>query len=223
LNQGYIIIMIMVLFLLATLLWWVFRLSRYKKKQQEIEQLSREIGQMNGEMRSVPAKKHGRPGIEPTLPRGDLLLILHKNGKRPWKTAFGNKIKSGASALIITSRSPKEIRSQYGVGCRIIWLNRSVAVKGGRGAVVVNPTNLSGILDETDQYFDGDGTEGVVLIDRFEEVIQANDINRVMRFLRAMKQRADESGLSVIAPLNYKAVPQRTRNQLTESFEAVVI
>jgi hypothetical protein len=102
-------------------------------------------------------------------------------------------------------------------------LNRSRAVKTGDDVAVVNPTNLSGVIDEIDEYFRENHRKGAILMDRFEDVIEANDINRVMRFLKTMKDKASREKLAVIVPLSYKAVPQRVRNQLQESFEAVIL
>lgn len=214
-EPGTIIILFTLGLFLATIVWWIFRIARFKKRRDEIDRLSMEIADLEG--KKAPASKGPH---SPKLPEEDLLLILHRNGNRPWKGAFRDAVESGKRAMIVTARNPREVRSQYRGDYGLVWLNRSVAHKPQNGVRVVNPTNLSGIVDEADQYFKNGG---VLLLDGFDEMMHANEIGRIMRFLRTMQGRAGDMNVSVIAPLNYRATPQRIRNQLTESFEVVVI
>lgn len=196
----------------------------FRKKRERIDELAREISEIEGRQTGGEIMvKTPSAASPPDLPVGDLLIILHRNGKKPWKTTFRKTLKEGIPGLVVSTASPKEIRSRFGGDLKIIWLNRSRAVKTEGDVAVVNPTNLSGIIDETNEFFKENHRKGVILMDRFEDVIEANDINRVMRFLKTMKEKASREKLAVIVPLSYKAAPQRVRNQLQESFEAVVL
>ena len=104
-----------------------------------------------------------------------------------------------------------------------IWLDRSRAHKTDEDTIVVNPTNLSGVLHELDSYFKGRNKGGVVVFEGFEGVVSANEISRVVRFLTMIHQSCRDKALSVVVPLSYRSVPQRSRNRLMEAFESVVI
>jgi len=217
LETGTLIILLMLGLFLATIAWWVFRIIRFRRRKEEIDRLSMEIADLSSKTK-VKRKKPPSP----KLPRGDLLIILHRNGGKPWKRSFRESLRSGVKSMIVTARTPRDVRSQYDGDYRIVWLNRSMAHEPEEGVRLVNPTNLSGVVDEADNYFRS-SEGGIILLDGFDEMIHSNDIGRILRFLRTIKERAADGKISVVAPLNYKATHQRVRNQLTESFEAVVI
>ncbi|MGA1821068.1 MAG: DUF835 domain-containing protein [Thermoplasmatota archaeon] len=223
-NQSTAILIMMSVLVVLTIAWWIYRLISFKKKRERIEELAREISEMHVQQTGKNSDGTGSQfDMAPQLPEGDLLILLHKNGRKPWKTTFRKSVKEGIPGLIVSTSPPREIRSQFKGEIKIIWLNRSKAVKSEDSVAVVNPTNLSGIIDETDEYFRENHKKGVILMDRFEDVIQANDMSRVLKFLKTMKEKASRERLAVIVPLSYKATPQRVRNQLQESFEAVIL
>jgi len=89
--------------------------------------------------------------------------------------------------------------------------------------VVVNPTNLSVILDEVRTYMKSGPAGGVVFFEGFDEIISGNEMNRVIRFLRMLRSACREDHFSSVVPLAYRAVTQRVRNQLKDGFETVVV
>ena len=123
-------------------------------------------------------------------------------------------------ALIITSRPPREIRKLYPSVKKLIWLDRSTAHELDEDTMVVNPTNLSSLLEEIKTNL---GRRGVVVFEGFEEVMSSNETERVIRFLNMLKQTCSDRSISAVVPLPYRAVPQRVRSKLTEGFESVVI
>ena len=104
-----------------------------------------------------------------------------------------------------------------------IWLDRSTAHEIDDRTVLVNPTNLSSILEEIRSHLPRRKGGGVVVFEGFEEVLSGNEIERVVRFLKMLRQSSDDNDISTIVPLPYRAVPQRARNRLMEGFESVVI
>ena len=219
-------ILIICAFGLALLMvWFIYRISVYRKKvSTKVESLAREIADL--EKGSVPvkaAKKVPSASETPGIPGSEMLLIFHKDGKKPWRKALDLKLSEGGRMLIVTSRSPDSIRKEFDGRARIIWLNRSTAHAEMEDMLVINPTNLSRVLDEVQTFFSTGGGDGVVLLDRFEDLLDANDPSRTIRFLSMLKDSCRKQSFSALVPLSYRAVPQRTRNQLQEAFESVVI
>jgi hypothetical protein len=159
----------------------------------------------------------------PTLPDKELLIVMYRNKKRPWRGVVNSRSEDNMKVMVISPRKPKEMRRLYPSVPMIVWLDRSTAHDLDDDTVVVNPTNLSSLLEEIRSYIGKGGKGGTVVFEGFEEVISGNEVSRVIRFLNMLKQTCREDAISVIVPLPYRAVPQRVRNQLSEGFESVVI
>ena len=168
-----------------------------------------------------PLKKarHAQDRKVMEAPSAGLMVIMHKEGETPAREMFVRAISSGRKGILVSTEDPREVPLEAKVAR--IWLNRS-RVRSGKGdLVVVNPTNLSGVLDEISTSIDGRPT--IVLLDRFEDVIAANDIQRVIRFLSMLRDLSSKEKVSFLVPVGYKAVQQRIRNQIMEAFETVVV
>jgi len=205
--------------LIAVMAWTLYRIGQHRKKMRELDKTSIEIGRMAGTERQP---KVAEPSA-PTLPASDLLVVFFRNKKRPWRRPVADRIGKGDRVLIITSRPPSEVSKMYPGGPIHIWLDRSTAHEVDDRTIVVNPTNLSSVLEEVRSHISKRKGGGVVVFEAFEEVLTANEVDRVIRFLKMLKQSARDNMISVIVPLPYRAVPQRVRNQLTEGFESVVM
>ena len=220
---AYIIILISLAGLVLILVWFFYRLRFHRRKRRRIEELSCEIREMEDPVVTATRARR-KPGEEvPDLPEDELLVIFHRGKKRKWKSAFRKALREGGPGMIITTTDPKDLIRGYKGDLDVIWLNRSTAAETEKRVVIVNPTNLSGILDEVETSLCERRRRGIIMLDRFEEVIQNNDPKRVVRFLNALRNKCRKNHLSAIAPLNYKAVPQRVRSQLSESFDTVVV
>jgi hypothetical protein len=200
--------------------WTLYRVQQHRKKMQVLDERAVEIGSMARE-----DKRTSLPGGEdaPTLPDDQLLVVLYRNKKRPWRAALKERIERGEKVLVISTRPPREMRKLYPGIKRIIWLNRSTAHELEDDIVLVNPTNLSSLLEEIRSYMGRSRKKGAIAFEGFEDIISSNETARVIRFLNMLKQSCGENSISAIVPLAYRAVPQRTRNQLMEGFESVVI
>ena len=214
------ILLICALGLTLLVAYLIYRINTYKKRIAPIRHISTEISTMDREDRRSPKKKTG-PSIDtPVIPESELLVILHKENRKPWLKAVSSKLSEGRRGVIVTVKDPDTIRSRYRGDVRFIWLDRSTAHDLKEDMTVVNPTNLSKLLQEIEDTIEA---EGIVLFNGFEEVLGANETSRVIRFLRMLNDSCSKKRYSSIIPANYRAVPQRVRVQLTESFESVVI
>jgi len=205
--------------LIAVMAWTLYRIQQHRKKMRDLDDTSIEIGRMARTEQRNEIADHSAP----TLPPSDLLVVLFRNKKRPWRRPVSDRIGKGDRVLIVTPKPPSEVGRMYPGGPTHIWLDRSTAHDVDDRTIVVNPTNLSSVLDEVRSHLPNRKGGGVVVFDAFDEVLAANEVERDVRFLKMMKQTARENMISVIVPLPYKAVPQRVRNQLTEGFESVVM
>jgi uncharacterized protein DUF835 len=206
--------------LVLILAWTMYRIQHHRMKMQALDDKSTEIGRMDNDK----VKKTRSPDdTAPTLPENELLVVLFRNKKRPWRGVINSRSQSGDRVLVITSRPPREIRRLYPNVKQMIWLNRSTAHELENDTLVVNPTNLSSLLEEIRSYMGKSRKGGSLVFEGFEEVISTNEIDRVIRFMNMLKQYCNEGSISAVVPLPYRAVPQRVRNQMTENFESVVI
>ncbi|MGA1793434.1 MAG: DUF835 domain-containing protein [Thermoplasmatota archaeon] len=205
--------------LIAVMAWTLYRVQQHRSKMRKLDEAAVDIGRMAGMEKN---ERTSEPSA-PTLPAKDLLVVLFRNKKRPWRGPVADRIKNGDRVLIITTRPPSEIGRMYPKGPVHVWLDRSTAHEVDDNTIVVNPTNLSSVLEEVRSHLSKRKGGGVAVFEAFEEVIAANEVDRVVRFLKMLRQSARENGISAVVPLPYKAVPQRVRNQLTEGFESVVI
>jgi hypothetical protein len=206
--------------LILALAWTLYRINTHKRRISGLESDARSIGAMHGEV----TKEDSAPATAPpTLPDSELLLVMYRNRDRPWRGAVATKLEKGSKAVIVSTVPPGEIREFYGGRTRFIWLDRSTAHDLEKDAVVVNPTNLSGILDEISNFLKLGSVGGVIVFEGFEDLVNQNDISRVLKFLNMLRQLCRDRSLSAVVPFPYKAVTQRIRNQLTEGFESVVI
>jgi hypothetical protein len=206
--------------LLLLMVWTMYRIHLHRRKIQEMERTARDIGEMNRERSSKDTSKEDGP---PTLPEGELFIVMYRNKKRSWRRVVNSRSKNNAKVMVISPRSPKEMRRLYPDVTKFVWLDRSTAHDLDSDTVVVNPTNLSSLLEEIRSHIGKGGRESTVVFEGFEEVISGNDVSRVIRFLKMLKQTCREDAISAVVPLPYRAVPQRVRNQLTEGFESVVV
>ncbi|MEA3558218.1 MAG: DUF835 domain-containing protein [Candidatus Thermoplasmatota archaeon] len=206
--------------LVLILAWTVYRVGSHRRKAMEMDHLSYSIGEREAGTKKVNG---GQKVSRPMLPKDDILVVMHTSKERPWRTLSKNEMRKGRNVMVISTRSPASARKIYPGINRIIWLDRSTAHKPQQGVSIINPTNLSGVLDEIRT--SGSMKEGsdLIIFEGFEDILTANDPERTIRFLRMVKEICHRSSLSVVVPLAYKAVKQRTRNQLQEAFETVVV
>lgn len=206
------------LILLAAYLFYI--INNLKKKQKRIYDASREIGSMENENRS-PNKITRPSSIDtPIAPVGDLLVILHKENRKPWMNVIRERAREGRKVVVVTKKDPSKLRIGSIGSPSYIWLDRSTAHNTGDDVKIINPTNLSKVFQEIDNSMD---EMGIVLIRDLEGLLDDNDPSRVLNFLNMLSTSCRRVPYSVIAPAPYRSIPQRIRSQLTESFETVVI
>jgi len=206
------------LILLAAYLFYI--INNLKKKQKGIYDTSREIGSLEKENISSNVKTKPSSIDTPIAPVGDVLVILHKENRKPWLKVIKDMSREGRKIIIVTKRDPSKLRISTMGTPYYIWLDRSTAHEKREGVKVINPTNLSRVLQEIDNAVD---ERGIVLIQDLEGLLEDNDPSRVMNFLNMLSTSCRKVPFSVIAPAPYRAIPQRTRTKLTDSFETVVI
>jgi hypothetical protein len=206
--------------LLLLMIWTMYRIRLHRKKMRDMDLTAREIGELSREDIPKSTVKDEEP---PTLPEKELLIVMYRNRKRPWRRVVNSRSDEGSRVMVISPRPPREMRKLYPSVQRFIWLDRSTAHELEEDTVVVNPTNLSSLLEEITEYVGKRGKPGIAVFEGFEEIISGNDLDRVLRFLNMVKQSCRDRSISVVVPLPYRAVPQRVRNRLTEGFESVVI
>lgn len=206
--------------LLLLMVWTMYRIQIHRKKIQAMEKNAREIGEMAREEDPIGPIPDEAP---PTLPDKELLIVMYRNKRRPWRSVVNSRSEDGRKVMVISPRPPKEMKRLYLNVPKIVWLDRSTAHELDDGTVVVNPTNLSSLLEEIRSYVGRNSKGSTIVFEGFEEVITGNEVTRVIRFLNMLKQTCRDDSISVVVPLPYRAVPQRIRNQLTEGFESVVI
>jgi hypothetical protein len=220
LIDGNIIIYATAAGLVLLFVWLMFRIAQFRKRRNEIDEKAKEISGLESrkaEGRSKPSAD--RSVMEP--PTVGLLLIMHKAGTSPARGMFLSAVEKGRAGLIMTPEDPSDMPIPPSV--KRIWLSRSSTKNGMDNTVIVNPTNLSGALDEIATFASDAGGHNVVLLDRFEEVITGNELPRVMKFLSMLRERTARDRMAVLVPVGYKATPQRTRNQMMEAFQTVVV
>ena len=215
--DGSVIILLSLAALFAFVIWLLFRIRSYRRRIREIENLAGEISTMG------PSSGARVGDTSPILPESDILIIFNRGTREPWKRRFNTSVSKGLKGMVISTHEPRKVRSQYPGDIMIVWLNRSTAVGREKDVALVNPTNLPGLIDEVESHLIDNGIGGIVLLDGFEDILRYNDPDRVIRFLQSLRDRCSRGKISVVAPMNYRAVPQRVRNQLSESFETVVI
>jgi hypothetical protein len=203
--------------LILMIAYLMYRIGSYKKKVR-IRDAAGEISFL--EKNEKPPARNNHVIETPTIPEGEVLIILHKGNSRPWRKAVKDRLREGRRAVIITMRDPSQLRSSFKGDVRFIWLERSTAHNVDGNIIVVNPTNLSKLLQEVQASVEN---EGIVLFRGFEDLLSSNDASRVIRFLKMLDESCTKGRFSTIVPAPYKAIPQRIRVQLTESFETVVI
>jgi hypothetical protein len=206
--------------LILALAWTLYRINNHKRRLKTIESDAMGMGRMQ-EDRSDEGS--GSPVAPPSLPENELLLVMYRNKDRPWRAAVGKRLKERNKAVVISTTPPSEVREFYEGRTRFVWLDRSTAHELKKDEVVVNPTNLSGILDEISGFLKLGSARSVVVFEGFEDVVHQNEVERVIKFLNMLRQLCRDRSISAVVPFPYKAVTQRVRNQITEGFESVVI
>jgi hypothetical protein len=206
--------------LILALAWTLYRVNTHKRRLKDLESDAAGIGRMH---EAVSGEGPGVPTSPQSLPDSELLLVMYRNRDRPWRAAAGGRLKDGSKAVVISTVPPSDIREFYEGRTRFIWLDRSTAHDLKKDEVVINPTNLSGILDEISGFLKLGSGGSVVVFEGFEDVVHQNEVERVLKFLNMLRQLCRDRSLSAVVPFPYKAVTQRVRNQLTEGFESVVI
>ncbi len=206
--------------LILALAWTLYRVNAHKKRLKDLESDAIGIGRMNEAMSG-----EGSPASigAPSLPDSELLLVMYRNKDRPWRSAVGQRLKEGGKAVVISTVPPSEVRDLYSGKTRFVWLDRSTAHDLKKDEAVINPTNLSGILDEISGFLKLGTAGGVIVFEGFEDVVRQNEVERVLKFLNMLRQLCRDRSFSAVVPFPYKAVTQRVRNQLTEGFESVVV
>jgi hypothetical protein len=204
--------------ILVLSLYLAYRLSRYRSRSREIDERAKEINRLSAPPKSKKAR-HAPDRKVLEAPTQGVMVVMHREGESPAREMFVNALGKGRKGMVVSTQDPKEIPLDTEVPR--IWLNRS-KVKAKTGATVVNPTNLSGVLDEITSFVETN-TPCVVILDRFEDVVGANDIQRVLRFLGMLRELSAKHKASFLVPIGYRALPQRPRNQIMESFETVVV
>jgi hypothetical protein len=206
------------LILLAAYL--IYIVSNLRKKQKDVYDMAREIGSM--EKDSVSPVKKTKPSMidTPMLPEDEVLVILHKENRKPWMKLIRERSREGSRIIYVSKKDPNKVKVGSMGHPYYIWLDRSTAHKEDKNISIINPTNLSRLLQEIQENIKKDS---IVLIDDLEGLISENDASRVISFLSMVRTSCARSHFSVIAPAPYRAIPQRTRSKLTESFETVVI
>lgn len=217
--DGPMIILICALGLIGLLAYFIFRFGSYKRKVRPVEETSLDIGRTDRMMRKDPSVMGHSVDI-PTIPDGQVLIVLHRKTGQNWKRAVTTSLKNGRKGVIISVTDPEKLRSRYRGDVRFIWLERSNAHTVRKDSVVVNPTNLSMILQEIESMI---SSEGIVVITDLEDILGSNETSRIVRFLRMLDDSCSKKGYSALVPASYRAIPQRVRVQLTESFDTVVI
>ncbi len=205
--------------LVLLIAYLIYRIGTYRKKVRIVDSAN-EILHLNKDPKTPERRERGHILDTPTIPEGEVLIILHKGNKKPWLKAVKDRLKEGRRIIVVTVRDPSQLRSSFRGDSHFIWLDRSTAHETRNDVAVVNPTNLSRLLQEIVVSVKGGG---VVLLNGFEEILNSNETSRVVRFLRMLDESCSREGFSAIVPATYKAVPQRIRVQLTEGFETVVI
>lgn len=204
--------------LMVLLVYVLFRIGQYRKRAHEIDGRAKEISNMAPH----PVKK-ARPSDRSVLeaPSVGLMVIMHRDGTSPARGMFASAVEKGRPGLIVTTEDPREIPLPSTV--RRVWMNRSSVASDLENTSVVNPTNLSGTLDEIATFASSNDGSKIVLLDRFDDVLTTNDMGRVMKFLNMLRERSARDRTSILVPIGYRATPQRVRNQLMEAFETVVV
>ncbi|MBN1389944.1 MAG: hypothetical protein JXA22_04810 [Candidatus Thermoplasmatota archaeon] len=202
--------------LIVLMTWTLYRIRAHRNKMRNFDETAMEIGRMHHEEKETARSA-------PTLPESDLLIVMFRSRGRPWRGAVTSKMERGAKVLVVSPRPPAEVRTMYPKRPVHIWLDRSTAHDVPEGTFVINPTNLSSILEEIRSAFPIGGRGGIVVFEGFEDVLSNNAIDRMIRFLKMLQNISRERGISSVVPLPYKAVPQRVRNQLVDGFQSVVI
>jgi hypothetical protein len=204
--------------LILLVAYLIFRIGTYRKRSS-IEDSAREISDLKSEKKV--SERRVDPHIEiPVIPEAELLIILYKGNRKPWMNVMKEKLSEGRRVVVVSSKDPSSQRSSFRGDSHFIWLNRSTAHEEADDLTVVNPTNLSSLLREITASIERDG---IILFKGFEDLLQANESSRILRFLQMLDDECGSGGFSSIIPAPYKALPQRTRVQLTENFETVVI
>ncbi|MFW3146877.1 MAG: hypothetical protein ACMUIE_08720 [Thermoplasmatota archaeon] len=209
--------------LVLVLAWTMYRIDQHRKKTRKLDEMAIGIGKMSSVRTDPEGTAEAGSSISPMLPTRDILVVMYKDKNKPWRSAVRQELRKDSRVMVVSTRSPTEIREIYPGIERMIWLDRSRAHKTQRGVIVVNPTNLSGLLEDIRSSLGGTDGRSFAVFEGFEEVINANDPARVMRFLTMLKQTCGKDGISAVVTLPYRAVAQRTKNQLLETFETVVV
>ena len=213
-----IIICAIGLLILAAYLFYI--INNLKKKHKEVYDKSREIGSLEKEVFTSNVRAKPSSIDTPIAPVGDILVILHRENRKPWMNVIKERSKEGRKVVIVTKKDPSKLRTPSIGSPFYIWLDRSTAHDTRQDVRIINPTNLSKILQEIENSMD---EMGIVLLRDLDGMLDDNDPSRVINFLHMLSTSCRKVPYSVIAPAPYRSIPQRIRSQLTESFETVVI
>ncbi|OYT46055.1 hypothetical protein B6U90_02000 [Thermoplasmatales archaeon ex4484_6] len=218
--DAFTIIIICAFGLVLLAAYLIFRIGALKRKMRRLDAISRDIGDMER------TSAGGSPRIKkavietPMVPEGELLIILNRGNRKPWMDVVSGRLRAGNRGVVVTVKVPSSVRSRFRGDVKFIWLDRSTAHDVDDDTVIVNPTNLSGVLQDIESFV---GEGGIVLVDGFAEILASNEDRRVIRFLRMLESSCAARRFSAVVPAPYRSVSQRTRVLLTESFQTVVI
>ncbi len=201
--------------LILALVWTVYRINSHKRKISRMEGIAGEVE------RDISSRSERKVSPPSGLPESELLIVLYRNRDRPWRGTINSRTSLEGPLVVVTTDPPDQIRTIYKGLKSIVWLDRSTAHDLEEDEIVVNPTNLSRVLDEINNTIGKKG--GIVVFEGFEGILAANEMSRVIRFLTMLRRSCNDRSISAVVPLPYKAVTQRVRNQLVEGFESVVV
>jgi hypothetical protein len=131
-----------------------------------------------------------------------IVLIEEKKAEVAY-SLFLEELNGGFHGLLVSRTHPDTLRERYGlVKTPIIWL----AQKAGLNHV--EPSNLS-ILQHTIVEFTKSVDRVVIMIDGLEYLISNNPVEKVLKFLYALRDEAVDNDIKILVPVDPAALDTR--------------
>jgi hypothetical protein len=145
---------------------------------------------------------HGVMSEEIRISPSTIVLIEEKKAEVAY-SIFLEELNDGFHGLLVSRTHPDTLREKYGlVKTPIIWLAQKA------GSNHMEPSNLS-ILQHTITEFTKKIDRVVIMIDGLEYLISNNPVEKVLKFLYALRDEAADREIKILMPVDPAALDDR--------------
>ncbi len=192
----------------ALLLFFYFFFWRRRSPEGEAPRR----GRWGGGPKAPGAQRPPSVGLKP----GHAYLVEEE---KPYQSLniMGDLTRTGKPGLLITRKNPKNLSGDFNLAdTKTYWLAEAKAVEG---SLILTPS-LENILDTIDRFLKA-SPQGVVLLDGIEFLVDSNNFNSVLRFLRRTVDMVSQMEQILLVSVGPDTLQQRELRNLEREMDVL--